>query len=139
TTAPSTRLHSAPPRTFQYEATISGLRPDTRYYYSVSDGERLLSGGDATHHFHTHPERGADRDIRLWVVGDSGTGKANQARVHDAMLQHLHGARPLDLYLHVGDMAYSDGTDGQFQTNFFAAYESTLRHTACWPAMGNHE
>ena len=45
---------------------------------------------------------------------------------------------PLDLYLHVGDMAYSDGTDSQFQTNFFQAYESTLRQgTATGKAFGD--
>jgi hypothetical protein len=47
--------------------------------------------------------------------------------------------RPLDFYIHVGDMAYSQGTDAQFSSNFFKPYESTLRSIACWPTMGNHE
>ena len=47
--------------------------------------------------------------------------------------------RALDMYIHVGDMAYGDGTDRQFQRNFFEVYDPTLRNTVCWPSMGNHE
>jgi hypothetical protein len=39
----------------------------------------------------------------------------------------------------MGDMAYTDGKDNEFQRGFFNAYETTLRHTVCWPTMGNHE
>ena len=46
---------------------------------------------------------------------------------------------PLDLYLHVGDMAYDNGTNDDFEWHFFKPYRRTLRNTACWPAMGNHE
>ena len=47
--------------------------------------------------------------------------------------------RPLDFYLHLGDMAYSRGRDVEFQTRFFEMYEPTLRNLVCWPTMGNHE
>jgi phosphodiesterase/alkaline phosphatase D-like protein len=38
------KLHSAPEGTYQYEAKITGLRPDTQYYYAVFDGEKRLNG-----------------------------------------------------------------------------------------------
>ncbi|MCA9622428.1 MAG: metallophosphoesterase, partial [Myxococcales bacterium] len=41
--------------------------------------------------------------------------------------------------LHLGDMAYNTGTTNEFTSNFFAPYEDVLRHTVCWPTMGNHE
>ena len=124
----------------QYEATIRGLRPSTTYYYAVYDGDQLLAGGDRTYRFTTHPEPGANRPLRFWVVGDSGTGGQNQADVHLAM-RSLTGSRrhPLDIYLHVGDMAYNSGTDHEFEWHFFKPYRRTLRNTVCWPAMGNHE
>lgn len=47
--------------------------------------------------------------------------------------------RPIDLYVHLGDMAYTRGGDGEFQVKFFEIYESRLRNTVCWPTMRNHE
>jgi acid phosphatase type 7 len=134
------RLHSAPQGTWQYEARITGLRPDTRYFYAIYDGERRLTDLDASYHFRTQPIKGAKRAMRFWVVGDSGTGRENQSSVHDAMVDLTRRENhPLDFYLHVGDMAYSKGKDVEFQTRFFEMYQETLRNIVCWPAMGNHE
>lgn len=133
-------LHSAPEGTFQYEAAVSGLNPDMRYYYAVYDGATKLAGGDAGHYFITHPSAGATKPIRFWVVGDSGKGSTQQIAVYAAMrAQTERDNRPLDFYLHVGDMAYSTGTDVEFQRHFFDIYAATLRNVVCWPLMGNHE
>ena len=126
--------------TYQYEAQVTSLKPSTRYYYAVYDGDRLLAGADSDHYFITSPPVGSAADMRIWVVGDSGTGDQEQADVHSAMQEFCQETkRPLDLYLHVGDMAYGDGTDWEFQHHFFAMYHPTLRNTVCWPTMGNHE
>lgn len=131
---------STAPNTHQYEAPVRGLEPNTKQYYAVYDGERLLAGGDADHYFVTHPPVGSAADMRIWVVGDSGTGGTDQALVHDAMRGFIaETKRPLDHYIHVGDMAYGDGTDWEFHHHFFAPYQATLRNTVCWPTMGNHE
>ncbi|HVF09556.1 MAG TPA: metallophosphoesterase [Abditibacteriaceae bacterium] len=133
-------LSAAPPNTFQYEATISGLTPATKYYYAVYDGEKLIAGGDESYHFTTHPLLNTKNPFRFWVVGDSGTGGTAQANVHTAMRNLVEKQkRPLDLYLHVGDMAYGSGTDDQFHNKYFKPYEVTLRNVVCWPSMGNHE
>lgn len=134
------RLHSAPQGLWQYEARIPGLRPDTQYYYAIFDGELRLTPEDSSYHFRTHPIKGARRPMRIWVVGDSGTGREGQSSVHLSMLYHTQREkRPLDFYLHLGDMAYAKGRDVEFQTRFFEIYDSTLRHIVCWPTMGNHE
>lgn len=134
------REPSTPPGTRQFEACVDGLQPASRYYYAVYDGETKLAGGDAEHFFETLPERGREADLRLWVVGDSGTGGADQRRVFDAMRAFAESSeRRVDAYIHVGDMAYGDGADVEFQRNFFEVYQSLLRNTVCWPAMGNHE
>lgn len=134
------RLHSAPEGTYQYEARITGLKPDTRYHYGIFDGTKRLTVADGSYQFKTNPAIGSDKKMRFWVVGDSGTGGKEQADVHSAMVAHTaREKRPLDFYLHVGDMAYRDGTDVEFQGRFFDMYEPTLRNVVCWPAMGNHE
>jgi hypothetical protein len=134
------RLTGAREGTRQYEARITGLEPNTTYFYAVYDGDTLIAGGDADHNFRTHPPAGKAAPMRFWVVGDSGTSGKDQRAVHDAMRAWTKEQnRPLDFYLHVGDMAYHDGTDAQFQDTFFRIYEVTLRNTVCWPTMGNHE
>ena len=133
-------LHSAPRGTFQYEAKLTGLEPDTQYYYAIYDGNQRLTPADESYHLQTHPVAGSDRDIYFWAVGDSGTGGRAQADVHEAMVEHNEKiGRELDLYLHVGDMAYGSGTDKEFSGRFFEMYDPTLRNVPCWAAMGNHE
>lgn len=134
------KLHSAPMGLFQYEARITGLNPSSRYYYAIYDGKRRLTEPDATYHFNTHPPVGEARATRIWVVGDSGTGREPQHNVHTSTIDWLkQDGRPMDLYLHLGDMAYQRGRDVEFQTRFFEMYEPTLRNVVCWPTMGNHE
>lgn len=133
-------LNAAPVGTRQYEATITGLQPDTKYYYAVYEGEKRLTADHPDFSFHTLPEPGKPRDSLFWVVGDSGTGNRVQLKVHTAMRNFLTAEnRVLDGYLHVGDMAYGSGMDSEFQGFFFNSYAATLRNTVCWPSMGNHE
>lgn len=133
-------LFSAPPHTRQYEAEIKDLQPDTKYYYAVFDGEKRITPDDGSFSFRTLPVAGTDRPAWMWVAGDGGTGGKIQAAVHQAMINYTKEQNvSLDMFLHVGDMAYSYGYDPEFQGRFFEMYGTTLRNTVCWPAMGNHE
>ncbi|MEP2777648.1 MAG: metallophosphoesterase family protein [Luteolibacter sp.] len=133
-------LSGALPETVQYEATLDGLKPETTYRYMLFDGDDALTQDDEEHHFTTHPPIGKTTPARIWVVGDSGTGQAHQILVHRAMIGYTaETKRPLNFYLHVGDMAYGEGTDDQFQNKFFKPYKETLANTVCWASMGNHE
>lgn len=133
-----TSLSKIPDGQWQFEATLHGLSPDTQYHYAIYDGEQALTAPKAQLSFRTHPLIGQVKPTRVWVVGDSGTGAQHQMDVHTAM-QEYTTERPIDLYLHVGDMAYGQGTDVQFQERFFVPYQSTLQSTVCWASMGNHE
>lgn len=122
----------------QYEVTLRGLETDREYFYAIFDGEQRMTAEEASYRFRTHPVPGTERNLLFWVVGDSGTGGREQKLVYGGMRKAL-GNRNLDLYVHVGDMAYGSGTDPEFSDKFYAVYEPTLRNTVCWPAMGNHE
>jgi MYXO-CTERM domain-containing protein len=123
----------------QHEVKITGLSANTRYYYSVGTSGKTLAGGDADHYFVTAPTPGTKKKFRAWIVGDSGTGNSNQMDVWNAMLGRVGAYYRPHIYLHMGDMAYADGTTSQFTTRFFAPYETLLRNTVIWPTLGNHE
>lgn len=123
----------------QHEVRLTGLAPSTTYYYAVGSSAGTLAGGDAGHQLRTAPPVASPSKFRAWVVGDSGTGNAPQAAVRDAMLAHVGPWDVPQLYIHVGDMAYTDGTTDEFTGNFFAPYREILRRVPTFPALGNHE
>jgi Calcineurin-like phosphoesterase/Purple acid Phosphatase, N-terminal domain len=129
---------SDPALRIDHAVTINGLAVDTTYYYDVGSSSQVLAGDDANHYFATSPTPGSRGRFSFWVVGDSGTGGAEQAAVRNAMLT-VTAAEPPDLYLHMGDIAYNSGTETEFTNYYFAVYQSILRHTVCWPTLGNHE
>jgi hypothetical protein len=134
------KLQSAPIGTFQYEARLMGLTPATKYYYAVFDGDRRMTPTDESYSFTTPPMIGARVPVRFWALGDGGTGRQEQTDVYRAMVDFtVRENRPLDLWLHLGDMAYGTGRDMEFQSRFFESYEGALRSSVCWPTMGNHE
>ncbi len=117
---------------------VTGLVPDSRYYYSVGTSAEALAGGSTDFFFRTPPLSGTPKATRIWVIGDSGTGNANAAAVRDAYLAFT-GSRGQELWLMLGDNAYVDGTDSEFQTAVFDFYPQVLRNTVLWPTLGNHD
>jgi Carbohydrate binding module (family 6)/Calcineurin-like phosphoesterase/Purple acid Phosphatase, N-terminal domain len=121
----------------EHEVKLTGLAPDTLYYYSVGTPTATLAG-DSTFHFRTSPLAGTERPVRVWVVGDSGTGDANARAVRDAYAGYT-GTTPTDLWLMLGDNAYQDGLDTEYQSAVFSMFKVMLRKTVLWPAFGNHD
>ena len=132
------------------EAVLTGLSPDTTYYYSVGGAPTA----DPKHHFRRGSFKGAlpsDGNIRVWIVGDPGTSSSpvldsgdntdGQARGRDGYRKWLeaNGGEPTDVFLMLGDNAYLDGTDAQHQTAVFEMYTDTLAPASLWPTIGNHE
>ncbi len=124
--------------TTEHAVALSGLSADTRYYYSVGDTAEVLAGGDAAHSFRTAPPPGTAKPTRIWVVGDSGTGGAGARAVRDAFLSFAGGVAP-DLWLMLGDNAYTSGTDAEYQIGLFDVYPALLRASVLWPTLGNHD
>lgn len=131
-------LSKIPKGQIQYEVQLDGLLAESKYNYALFDGNEAITEKEHKLTFSTHPQVGTAKPARIWVVGDSGTGQQHQRDVHSAMQTYTQDA-PIDLYLHVGDMAYPNGTDEEFQKYFFQPYEDTLKETVCWASLGNHE
>ena len=118
---------------------LSGLQADTRYYYSIgTTGGSLAGAGDSTYSFVTAPLPDTPKPTRVWVIGDSGTANANAAAVRDAY-KGFSGSTATDLWLMLGDNAYPDGTDSEYQGAVFDMYPEILRQTVLWPTLGNHD
>jgi acid phosphatase type 7 len=124
--------------TTDHEVALTGLQPNTKYYYSIGTTATPLAGGDSTHFFVTAPAPGVSKPTRIWILGDSGTANANAAAVRDAYL-NFTGSRATDIWLMLGDNAYNDGTDVEYQNAVFNMYPTVLRQAVLWPTLGNHD
>jgi MYXO-CTERM domain-containing protein len=127
-----------PAPTTEHIVRVTGLEPDTRYFYEIGTPDMALAGGDEGHTFVTPPPVGTPRPTRIWVIGDSGKADQNAAAVRDAY-KMFAGGRHTDLWLMLGDNAYDAGSDDQYQKAVFELYPELLRQVFLWPALGNHE
>ena len=69
--------------TTEHEVILTGLLPNTKYYYSVETMNEVLSTGPYNY-FVTAPPIGTKKKSRIWILGDSGTANDNAASVRDA-------------------------------------------------------
>jgi hypothetical protein len=106
-------------------ARIGGLSPDTIYCYTLDDWLSPVG-------FRTAPSASSERSVRFIAFGDSGGERRG------LLVPELARSR-FDLILHVGDIAYWEGSLGDFEVEFFDTYASLLAHAAIFPASGNHE
>ncbi len=123
--------------TTEHEVQLTGLSPATLYHYNVGSSTTVWSSG-ADHFFKTQPAVGSSTPTRLWVIGDSGRGNNNQRNVYQAYLDYA-GNRYTDLWLMLGDNAYTIGTDQEYQNGFFNIYQTIMHQSVVWPTIGNHD
>ena len=126
-----------------HEVRITGLKPDTRYWYSVGSSEKVAYGG-AEYWFRTAPEPGSPRPLRIWVQGDPGRALPTTLAGRDAVFKWIeahprHGLPALDLWFTTGDNAYRFGRNSEFQKHLFDVYPEQLRNIPYWPVHGNHD
>jgi len=124
--------------TYVHEVQLTGLSANTKYYYAVNSSSGLLAG-DAETFFKTPPLPETIQPVRIWTMGDFGTGNVEQNQVRDAYYNY-RGSDYTDLILWLGDNAYPSGTDEQYSYNVFTNhYESILEKSVVYSTMGNHE
>jgi len=85
--------------------------------------------------FRTMPIRGAGgEETRVLLFGDSGWGGPEQIDLARQMER-----QDWDLSIHVGDIAYDDGSESEFTERHFRVYPRTLESTPFYPSVGNHD
>ncbi len=123
----------------EHIAEISGLSPNTTYYYRLENSAAVLLPEATDIYFKTHPTIGTDQPITMWILGDCGTANNDQRDVRDAYYNYI-GNNHTDGILFLGDNAYNDGTDAQYQNAIFSnMYEDKLKNTVAWSCLGNHD
>jgi len=120
-----------------HAVVLNNLGSDQHYWYSVGDSFGTIAG-DSSYHFYTAPIQGDPADTRIWVLGDSGTANSNARAVRDAY-KTWSASNPANIVLMLGDNAYNDGTDAQYQAAVFDTYPEILRQLPLWSALGNHD
>ncbi len=125
--------------TTEHQIEITGLTPNTIYYYDIADTSNVLVGGSPQMYFKTPPISGTVQSMRAWILGDCGTADGLARSVRDAYNTYI-GSDHTDMMLFLGDNAYNDGTDNQYQGALFEnMYEDNLRNTVAWSCLGNHD
>lgn len=137
TSLTSSKIESSPKA--EHDLLLDNLTPGTRYFYRIGSTTQVFAGGDEAHSFVTPPPSGATIPTRAWILGDCGTANADARRVRDAYYAFT-GQRRTDLWLLLGDNAYTTGLDSEYQTSIFEnMYEAMLIQSPVWPTYGNHD
>jgi hypothetical protein len=121
-----------------HQIQLSGLNPNTVYYYSIGSNSTVLAQGP-NHYFKTLPLTGEEDVYEFLVLGDAGTGYQEQLDAKNAAITY-NGSTHFDGVLLLGDNAYQSGFDDEYQDNFFDnKYNEIFQNTVIWPAPGNHD
>lgn len=123
----------------EHSLTIDNLTAGTQYYYTIENASIVLIAATSDLYFHTSPAPGTTVPATVWILGDCGTGSNNARNVRDAYYNYI-GAAHTDLMLFLGDNAYNDGTDSEYQFALFEnMYDQKLKNTVSYSCLGNHD
>ena len=112
-------------------ASLTGLPSGSVIEYRVPIGESLPPAA----RFRTAPDPGSGSwPVRVLLFGDSGWGGEEQVR----LARQMHDVT-WDLLVHLGDVAYQNGTEEELTMRHFRVYADILRSTPMFPAVGNHD
>ena len=110
----------------QYEAELTKLQAKTVYGYRVFvDGQMIQEAQFAT---------AGPGAFDFMVFGDSGQYTPGQVDITARIVLE----RP-SFVLHLGDIAYNEGTFEQFQIRYFDYYRSIMSRVPFFATPGNHE
>jgi acid phosphatase type 7 len=134
----SESITESPDERIYHEVKIGGLRPGTKYYYSV-DGS---CKGSSDQYFVTAPVAGSRAPARFWVISDFGqtNSKQNPRRLETIARWKAFNNNDYhaDVVLSLGDQTEDDAIY-QLQHNYFAQLENVFRTSPLYPTIGNHD
>ena len=123
----------------EHVVTLDNLKPNTKYFYGVASGNTTLQA-TADNFFVTNPLVGTEQKVRIWALGDMGMGTESQKKVYQQYLKYTNREHT-NLWLLMGDNAYAQGMDWEFQQRFFEYYQTDMlmKQTVLMPTPGNHD
>lgn len=113
-----------------HRVRLEGLGPGAAVAYSVREGPTTMG----PYRFHTAPPPAGSTPARVLGFGDSGWGGDAQAD-----LALLMRNEPWDLAVHVGDVAYDDGTEEELTLRHFRVYGELFAGVPFYSVPGNHD
>ncbi|MBK7964134.1 MAG: metallophosphoesterase [Bacteroidetes bacterium] len=117
-----------------HKIILTDLIPGKKYYYSIGSNTQLLQR-DTNNTFTTTPQIMENVSTVAWVTGELGTGNGVANKVYASAKSYLQGRTP-DLWLSAGNLAYSSGSDAQYQSKFFAPFSDWLKKVSVFPTVG---
>ena len=120
--------------TTHHAVTLSGLHPDTVYFYHVRSSDGTDSIQSPIDYLHTFKDHGP---VSFVFLGDTGQNTPAQGLVARVMKD----LQP-DLVLHGGDVVYGGFDDKTPDTRVFGYYQKQtgqMQNTPFFFAMGNHD
>ena len=128
--------------TTDHAITVTGLSPDTKYYYRIGNSTNMGIADDQKF-FTTLPPANTTRKLRFAAFGDCGRNDNNFQAYTLAEYQAYLSANGIDApdaWLLLGDNAYNAGTDAEYTSNFFGVFGSTiLKNHKVYATPGNHD
>ncbi|MES2515613.1 MAG: metallophosphoesterase [Bacteroidota bacterium] len=117
---------------------LSGLLPNTKYYYTVNQNSTQLCGD--TFYFYTAPLAGSAQKTRFLALGDCGSGYIQQYNMKSA-INFYNQSDYINGILLLGDNAYEGGFQDEYQLGFFNPFKNNfiLSQSCIYPAPGNHD
>ncbi len=122
---------------YEFQVTLNSLSSDTRYYYAVGTSTTPSTEETANGTFKTFPASGA-KPTRIWAIGDAGT-KDTQALKVQEVFQNYTQTRDPDVWIMLGNNAYSNGSNRDYGEGVFFMYPDFLRNVAVFPTLGERD
>ena len=118
---------------FIHHVKITGLQPDSRYFYQVVTNATPLTPADPDYYFDSAPSAQSQSPFSFVAMGDIGDGSPSEQRVAD-LVDFLNP----DIYLGLGDIVY-DYSELNQDPKLFQPYANVFRNVAWYPICGNHD
>jgi len=132
-----TKTINDPNSSTSHTLTLQNLFPNTKYYYSIGTIGNAIQA-TSQNYFYTAPDENDTIPLRFWVTGDFGNGSSTQLAVKNSFANFTSGQK-INGWLWLGDNAYSNGTDQEYQTKVFDVYPNQFKNIPVFPAPGNHD
>jgi hypothetical protein len=120
-----------------HKVPITGLTPDTKYYYSID----TLSASEEQY-FITSPPDGNKGETRIWVISDFGQSSIgdNAARIFTVRRwkNFNNDSHHADFVLSLGDQTEND-TQEELQLTYFDMLDEVLPNSPLFTIEGNHD